>query len=109
MTRPTPTSEQTKLVEAFRNKWIGDHEEMLDDLSSLIEALTPPEGGTVSDEMVEKVARAICEAGTAEPGLCFRDDDPHEVKCVRSCVGCRNVARAAIATIDKALLAVEGG
>jgi hypothetical protein len=27
-------------VEAFRNKWIGDHEEMLDDLSSLIEALS---------------------------------------------------------------------
>ena len=40
----------------------------------------------VTDEEVERVARAICEAGTEEPGLCFRDDDPHKANCIRSCV-----------------------
>lgn len=55
-------------------------------------------GGGEDD--LERAARAICEAGTEEPGLCFRDDDPHETKCIRSCVACRNVARAVVAALS---------
>ncbi len=50
-------------------------------------------------DMIERVARAICTAGSDEPGICWRDDDCVEQVCAQSCVGCRNVARAAIAAL----------
>ena len=56
-------------------------------------------------ELIEKMARALCSAGSEEVGLCFRDDDPHEYECVKSCVACRNVARS----IATALIEHAGG
>jgi hypothetical protein len=51
----------------------------------------------IEGKYIEAVARVICEQTLLE-NLCGANEDRHHSVCARSCLSCRNVARAVIST-----------